>query len=395
MPPTRSTIALLALSLAGCSSSPATPDGPPDASVDLPAADRARDATRPDLAPPSFNMGEGCKDESQCGKDSPLCALMDTTLKLGLCTTTCTPDNFNTTANEDTCPQGFVCGIFPVSGKKPEYYCLKKCTPNLDTNPCPASSGRACNFVSSKYTQTIGVAACLHPACKNDKDCPVESSTSCTAGASCSALGADAFCDGSYCARPGKCRPGGLCGPHTQGNSAAKVSDPCQSDLDCAGNGYCLREEKNLFGNPHYHNGYCTVPGCIFEKDVPEYACPAGSTCMRLFNGGLCEKICDPAKAEDCRGYAKDQGGDYDCYGYNTIMLDGKVLASDAPVCASAPGVTCTSLGSTLDCTYLAPTKANPQNMVCRDGKTGAIKTNPKDPSGVCLDDTASGAFQI
>jgi hypothetical protein len=45
-----------------------------------------------------------------------------------------------------------------------------------------------------------------------------------------------------------------------------------------------------------------------------------------------------------------------------------------------------------LDCTHLADT-GNPTHMACRDGKTGAIKANPKDPTGVCLDDTASGPF--
>jgi hypothetical protein len=393
----RELLVLVLLGLgAGCSSSgPAALDAAVDAGQDLTVVDQPahHEALVPDVTVPDFNMGEGCRDASECGKSSPLCALFDAGLKRGLCTTTCTPDNFNTPASEDSCPDGFVCGILPTSGKPTEYYCLKKCTPSMVQNPCPASSQRACNPLSSKYTQTLGQAACLYPSCRSDRDCPVESAISCSTDGPCATLGAGAFCDGSYCAKPGKCMPGGLCGPHGQGNSNAHVADPCQSDLDCPGNGYCLREEANLTGSPHYHNGYCTVPSCVFAKDVPEYACPAGSTCNRMLSAGLCEKICDLAKDGDCRGYAKDNGGDYECYGFNLIIVDGKTLAADAPVCASAPAQTCTSLGPGLDCTYLTSV-ANPTHMTCRDGKTGATKSNLKDPGGVCLDDTASGPFQ-
>ena len=202
-----------------------------------------------------------------------------------------------------------------------------------------------------------------------------------------------AFCEPVFgrCALPGNCTPGGLCGPHDYGNEAAAVGDPCESDLDCPGTGGCLVEEDLGFG-VEYRNGYCVVRGCSFADAVPEYACPEGSTCHNLFYGGLCHKRCALDDPASCRGVEGDQGGDYECYAWDRLTL-GDIAVSDGPVCQSAMLQTCDSLGTHLDCSALGVDEDNPTQMVCRDLLSGGTKSDPFDPSGVCLDNTASGPF--
>ena len=49
-------------------------------------------------------------------------------------------------------------------------------------------------------------------------------------------------------------------------------------------------------------------------------------------------------------------------------------------------------MGTKLDCSSLAD-QGNPTNMKCRDRVSGVLKTDQADPTGICLDDTASGTF--
>ena len=49
-------------------------------------------------------------------------------------------------------------------------------------------------------------------------------------------------------------------------------------------------------------------------------------------------------------------------------------------------------MGTKLDCSSLGD-QGNPTNMKCRDRFTGLNKSDQADPTGICLDDTASGSF--
>ena len=101
-------------------------------------------------------------------------------------------------------------------------------------------------------------------------------------------------------------------------------------------------------------------------------------------------KDCDLATAADCRGNTSDQYGDYECYAWNNLSVGGVPVAAN-PVCSFSIAP-CDIFGQnmTLDCTSLGNMN-NPTNMVCRSLATKAATTNPRDPSGFCLDDTASG----
>jgi hypothetical protein len=383
----------LCLLLASCSGGggPADTSPPPnDARPDNLPPDRSPDRTAVDAPWPDFNMGEGCVGNSDCKKESPICLVLDPARPVRICTRTCVLDNPKTPGNEDTCPPGFICGAFKV-GATYEKYCLKKCAPSLTQNPCPPSSNQTCHPLSAKTTAVIDQAACLNPACRNDRDCPVYADKPCTLDTDCATLGATAFCSDHECALPGKCAPSGLCGPHTQGKATAKVGDPCKNDLDCPGNGGCLQEVASAYGatKPYYRNGYCTVSYCVFSKDLPEHACPQGSACNRLFNGGLCMKTCKLTAAQDCRGNTADKGGDYECYALQKVAIGSTPVAPE-PICAAALTVPCDTMNA--GCAQVGDT-GNPTNMSCRDPITNAAKTDAQDPTGVCLDDTASGPF--
>lgn len=364
-----------------------------DTGVEDGGADITVDTLKPDTVAAESNLGEGCAQISDCKKGSPLCLSHPVNASLRICSRSCTPDNTTTPLiNEDDCPDGFLCASFAYTTATYNY-CLKKCTPNMTTNPCPANSGTTCDPVSTRWG-ALDQAVCFEPACKTDKDCPVLAAKTCTVDGDCTSVGTDAFCDEDtyLCARPGKCTAGGLCGVHTYGKTGAKVGDPCSSDLDCPSNGRCLTASTSSSSiGTHYNNGYCIIAGCSFAN-LTEFACATGSTCFKLYYGGYCHKSCAMSGATDCRNIASDKGGDYECYAWNNLSIGG-VSVSATPVCASAANQTCDSLGTTLDCTSLGE-QGNTTNMGCRDRYTGVKKTNAADPSGVCLDDTASGPFQ-
>lgn len=375
-----------ALALAGCKDDPATE--PVDAGPDL-SDGRQADSTRPDSGPkpdaplPNFNMGEACQGAADCKKDSPDCITLDQEKGVKVCSKQC----YNT-----DCPDGYACSFFKVSGQTVGY-CLKKCTPSLTVNTCPKSSKQNCHPLSVRNTDKEDVTVCLFAACTSDKDCPIYSNIPCNNDGQCTSLGTGAFCHEAECALPGKCAASGICGPHTRGKDTAKVGDPCETDFDCPGNGACLPQEDKVppLSLTWYRNGYCTVGLCNWSKEIPEFACPTGSTCNRLYAGGMCMKSCSLSQAGDCRGYSKDKGGDYECLRLDRVVMDGKPLTS-GPVCSTAPAWACSSQYSSVNCPELGDA-TNSTKMSCRDPVTGAVKTDPKDPSGICLDDTASGAF--
>jgi hypothetical protein len=376
----------LACSLFACSDD-STP--PADAGADTVKSDGIQviDAEVDATTEPSV-MGEGCQDSTTCKGDAPDCILFDADNAKGICSSKCTPDDPETRLiNEDSCPRGFICGTFRFTGSEPVNYCLKTCTPSVTTNPCPASSGQTCDPVSTRYSD-LDNTVCWEAACATDKDCPVGSDVICTTDAPCkTALNDnDAFCASNRrCSLPGKCTPGGLCGKHTRGKPGAKVGDSCATDLDCQDGGFCLGSGDG------YPNGYCASRGC--GSGLPEFNCPAGAVCHRLFFGGFCHKACDQADATSCRNNPADRGGNYECYAWNNLSL-GDANVSDAPICAPTGNQACDGLGSTIDCPSLAADpQNNPLKMACRNRETNEILTNMRDPSGFCMDDTASGRF--
>jgi hypothetical protein len=376
----------------------AGPDLKPQADQKVPLLDqkapdqKVPDQKVPDTGPPLAALGEGCTSASDCHPSAPLCVTASSSKGVRVCSKACTADDPATPLiNEDNCPAGSTCATFTYTTAT-FYYCLKNCTPSLTVNTCPTSSQQSCDPFSTRFTRTSDKAVCWFPACKTNTDCPVLAAKTCGNNADCASVASDAFCVSGTCARPGNCTAGGLCGPHTLGKGGAKVGDPCTSDFDCAGSGLCLFESTSSGAiGPDYRNGYCSIPNCSFASTLPAFACPTGSSCHKLYFGGLCHRSCQLGSATDCRNHGGDNGGDYECYAWNNLSLMG-VQVTTTPVCQSAATITCDSLGTSLDCTDLG-TAGNATNMKCRDRFTGVAKTDLKDPGGVCLDDTASGAF--
>ena len=396
----------LALLFAGCGDEKKDPqkDGGADRGADV-GIDKGKkdvkttDGKKPDGALAS-NLGEGCITAKGCKAGSPVCMMYSNIFTwiqpAGICTRTCTVNDPKTPlVNEDNCPKGHSCTKFGFSTAT-VYYCLKDCTPSLTKNPCPASSGQTCHPLSARFTGSAEKAVCIYPACKTKKDCPAFSDTSCISDKDCTKVGTDAFCEPSSqtCARPGSCSKAGLCGPHGYGTAKAKVGDPCKTDFDCPINGVCLKEDQSTFGSigVSYRNGYCVTPYCAFSNYLSAYSCPVGSTCNWLYSGGLCFKTCKLADKNGCRHNAKDKGGDYECYAWNNWKFTSGSKVTAEPVCMNAPTQTCDSLPTGNDCRDLGDAN-NPTHMECRDRNTGLAKVKPLDPTGVCLDDTASGLF--
>jgi len=315
----------------------------------------------------------------------------------GICTKTCTPDDPKTTmVDEDSCPKSSsVCATFTV-GSVTVNYCLLKCKPSMTKNPCPASSKQTCHPLSTIYTRRPEAAACLYPACTVSRDCPAYSSTSCYADADCKAVATDAFCESvsGVCGRPGYCSKAGLCGPHGYGKAAAKVGDPCKDDFDCPHNGVCMKEQRSASGaiGTHYRNGYCTIPFCSFANQLTGYLCPTESVCHWGFYGGLCFKTCKLDASPTCRGNSGDSGGDYECYAWNRWQFGSGAKVTAEPVCMSAAVQKCDSLPTGYTCSSLGD-DTNSTKMSCADRTTGLSKASSTDPTGVCLDKTASGKF--
>lgn len=387
----------LLLVAAGCSDDDKPKDsGLVDVSqLDMGADVEVPDTLAPDLPPADHNMGEGCKTNSDCKTGSPDCLVLSKAEGIGICSKTCTPDNPDTPLiNEDDCPTDFVCASFNYTTATYNY-CLKTCTPSMTTNPCPASSKQTCHPVSTRFTD-LDQPVCWYLACKDGKDCPVMSATTCSIDADCTSVGADAFCESGECARPGKCNTtSGLCAPHTLGKAGSKVGDPCTSDFDCPNAGTCFpaTSDSTTIGTL-WANGYCTISGCA-AASLTDFACPTGSACNHLYYGGICAKTCKLDDASTCRNNPADKGGDYECYAWDNLVVGGGIQVTSEPVCMSAASQEC-DMGASLSCATLGDqsdqANPNPTNMSCRNRFTG-VATTQTDPAGVCLDNTASGPF--
>lgn len=125
---------------------------------------------------------------------------------------------------------------------------------------------------------------------------------------------------------------------------------------------------------------------------MPSFACPSGSHCNMRYYGGFCFKACKQSDAKGCRGYAKDKGGDYECYDWSGWTTSGLKIAAGATCQTSAPR-TCDTINSTAGCRSLCTDAKNPTKMECRDRYTGVILKDKKSKKGVCLDNTASGTY--
>lgn len=346
------------------------------------------------------NIGAICRGVADCLPGSPVCLTFDEARGLGVCTRPCTPDNPATVdpLNEDDCrPAAEVaCATLTTSGA----FCLRKCTPSLTHETCPPE--QVCHPATDLWLATRHRALCWQPRCRTDRDCPVRTTTVCARDAQCAGLGASAFCAAEgRCALPGRCAATGLCAPHQHGREAARVGDPCVSDLDCPANGRCLADAlaaadgpaTQVTGAERFPNGYCTVMFCAFSESLPEYGCPSDATCHHGFAGGRCLRRCDPGDPASCRGHEADRGGDYECYGWNNFVTgDGRDLA-DAPVCGAAALVGCATLPSGAGCEQLGAA-GNPTHMACRRSSSGAVLSEVRSAVGRCLDDTASGAYR-
>ena len=130
--------------------------------------------------------------------------------------------------------------------------------------------------------------------------------------------------------------------------------------------------------------------GCLFAGDLTPAACPGGSTCNRLYAGGLCQRICDPTLAGSCRGQAKDQARDYECRAWNNKQWPQDKVPTEAPVCDFGTRVPCSHFkGTNGDCKLIgAPNNAT--DMACRDGQ-GNQTLDAFSAVGYCFDKTASG----
>ena len=363
--------------------------------------------------PPDKGSGKCVTSGGLCGGGQGPCCGGTTCQQLPtgirLCLRKCTKDNPSTPLiNEDTCPgatttKAQICANL-ASGSGTQNYCLHRCAPALGKNSCPA--GLACRPVSTYLTGTVNTAVCAYPPCKTNAECPVYLSTTCKSQGdpkSCKAAGlpASARCGaippgapmGSplHCVVSGVCDvKSGLCAPHKQGKAGAKVGDPCTDDRSCGGQMRCDMERTNPGSPVHARNGYCTIDGCSFSSTLTAFACPTGSACNMMYSGGLCSRSCDLNKASTCRNHSYDQYGDYECRAWNNLSIGGQLIVS-TPVCESGDSMRCSMLqGTSLDCSSVG-LSSNPTGMTCRHPKNGTKLTNKYDPSGYCLDTTASG----
>lgn len=389
-------------------------------------------ADGPGLVCDVAKIGLACTESGgECGENATCLLTISATSGVCVCAG-CTADDPKTDPNEDSCPGGGanLCVPVELSNGTTKNFCFKKCKPRLGANDCGAGGPIICDPYSAANFD-IDDAVCAYTGCTKDEECPVLTATpcsvsasSCPAGETCKALVSGN--DDGRCVRPGKCdKASGLCDKHSQGKPGAKVGDPCASDLDCDGNMMCMVEidEAKYYkkaGAPcvssgecctscdqlkgqcapgpctvNRRNGYCVITNCQFGDSYTIKACPAGSACNARFFTGYCQKICDMTKPEDCRNHDKDLYGDYECRRWGNLSFNGKdpAVPDNVPVCDFGTMLPCTFFKNNpkLSCAYLGVDKTNnPTNMTCRT-LDGNISSDPLDPAGFCLDDTASG----
>lgn len=217
----------------------------------------------------------------------------------------CTVEDIETPAVEDTCPKGTACTVLPVvSGT--ETFCLQKCTPQPDSNPCAAThAGLTCHPASIVLNWHTEV--CVYPACSADQDCGNKDP-----------LKPDSVC----LVKSGTCL--------VKGDPQAKVGDPCTKSSDCGPYQSCLAEQKESSGTIKLEGGYCTKIGCKYgdPQTSPDYwGCPPDSECFYMGSGQFVTfclaTTCDPTKPDDSDG-CRDQAsaGQYDCIELGTTGSD-------------------------------------------------------------------------
>jgi hypothetical protein len=363
---------------------------------------------------------------------------------------TVTTGSCSTDADCASAGAGFTCVAGVCQGD--QAFCMKFCDPTLGTNTC--EDPQACTLRSGSTFGIYEHAICWNKGCSANSDCPVMTTETCdthndtcTSGDKCWLLDyrgectSDADCDtpdywckdlgGGYkycvhvegmCGKDGVCdTASGLCDakPAALSNAAAKVGDACASDLDCAANQSCLNEmdyakiykksgaacaddeecwsdactggtcEAGGLVTVGFRNGYCTISGCNYASTFTLGACGADADCNTLFSAGICQKTCTLADAASCRGNANDLYGDYECRDWSNLGTTG---ITQGPVCDWGTSTPCSIFeGAQTDCSYLGDmANSNPTNMECKKlDKTTA--TNQTDPTGYCMDDTASG----
>lgn len=415
-----------------------TPDGPH--TIDLPLIDLPpADLPPPDLpandlppldkgpkpdggpTPTCQKIGKPCSGAGDCAGGT--CLIL--TGAQGVCTCACTPDDPSTPMlNEDTCPNMSVnvCGaVSTPAGVKD--YCFQTCLPKLGANDC--QKPLACSPAAADNNGDHK-PVCAAVGCAGNADCPVFLAKPCVTASACSS---GETCRQVYpgvsltrCAKPGVCdATSGLCAlkPGALSNAAAKVGDPCTSDLNCgaamtcmvelnaakyrkAGGQSCSADDEccsnqclagACVSGPcpvYYRNGYCTVRGCASAGSLTIRACPVGSVCNHLYAGGLCQRTCTLTTKSTCRGYNADYFGDYECRNWSNISIQ-TIQVTSGPVCDFGPALPCSFWSSTpMDCSAVGESKTNGTNMRCRsyDNKT----LTKHDTSGLCLDDTPSSA---
>ena len=360
-------------------------------------------------------LGKACTKNSKVCGASAICLL--TSANEGVCTCECFPPV--------PCPNSAqnACVSVALASGLTKNYCMKKCDPKLGTRGCDgklACSPRSARFISGKLQ-----ALCMHYGCETNADCPVTTSKLCmTTGAPCPSgqlcmpVASNTII--GRCAAHGVCDvKSGLCNAHNLGKSSAKVGDPCTSDQQCAGKMNCIIELNTASYRSKWNaactsnsqccsgkcqsgtcskglcavearNGYCAISGCGFAPTLPLRGCPLGSTCNLLYTGGMCQKSCSLTTAGNCRGVPGDLYGDYECRAWNNLSIGGLALAS-GPVCDLGTKMPCDFLqASKLDCSSVG-LSPNITQMACR-GLNKQSLPFMYDPTGYCLDNTASGS---
>lgn len=347
----------------------------------------------------------GCSAEinSSCQYDSDCCGnLLCVGLESGLrvCSRRCTPDNPETPlTNEDNCPNNWELSCANIAGPYggESYYCLRRCKPQLYNNPCP--DGIACHPKDNQIDYDLQTSSCARPMCKDNRDCPVFLSKTCFSDQDCPASyfcaeddSASAFGGLAQrrCATQGLCeQASGLCRPASLAYKNGRIGDPCTDDLQCSRGMRCVFEIVDASGLAYARNGYCAIEGCVFADNIDHLRCPVGSSCQRLFPGGVCYRSCEASDASTCRGFDNDSYADYECYDWSFLYLAGlDSPVADGPTCEPAI-YPCDFFAGWADCSIIAE-PGNAQNMRCRDPFSG--QTLPEGSiGGVCLDDSASG----
>jgi hypothetical protein len=436
-----SLVALAGLLLLGCGDDSRPPaDARPDKKRQLdvfivpelaPDWIAAQDTSPPTCDPTS--IGKFCTRAADCDEKLGMECLGTTSDPFsGVCACRCQPDDPKTTStNEDNCPAAQSgknkCVTVPLQSGGKTGFCMRTCKPKTGSSDCPA--GVACDPYSTVIFD-LSQPVCALAGCTKAADCPVSTATVCSVAAKNCPTGETCLAvvsglDEGRCYRPGKCDlASGLCDAHDLGKATAAVGDPCQSDLDCAGNQRCIPEvdESRYYRKSGAacskdseccsrncdpatltctkavctvlrRHGYCTIAGCEFADTLTIRACPAGSACNLRFYTGYCQKTCDMTKPGDCRGQPGELYGDYECRRWGNLS---SYMKTNVPVCDFGTGLRCSFFaGSSYDCSILRadapPATTNPTDMKCRtlDGKDAP--GGKHDPTGFCLDNTGSG----